>query len=691
MSISTLVWLAIFFAIVLIWRQFLSWAQDRWFPIPPEVAQAQAAAREAQGTDGEAEPAPPVEDNRGLKLIGYGSFLMWRTQRGKRFLDDVANRWPNFWRRFADLGLVIVFGVMVLMKGLLIWQATLIPSIPKERAPSPKLLIGLPGLNPVIPLWYGILALAVAIIIHEFCHGFLARVAKVKVKTMGLLFFIFPIGAFVEPDEEQMMGMPRRERMRLYAAGPTSNIILAIILALVFSWGFMASLEPDEEGVLITSVSLARENEDEFPAERAGIEPWMLIIQVDDERITSTDDFSDYMKGTYAGQNITVTVIEEGHRKVFWNITLVDKGDYWLKYYPDDYEPEMAGQGFLGVATADPKEITDRLAHPLGKHEDTSRLRNFLLYITLPFAKLQPFPETFTELYQPAGLLGFMPEGLFWLAANITYWIFWLNLMVGLTNALPATPLDGGFIFADGLTGALERIKGTMLSQEQKENLVGNVTMVFSFSILFLLLFQIIGPRVIGSELEDFDAEFSISDDTVLVLDAITFDASSSEGDFDRYEWDFGDGETGTGERVDHSYGNPGRYIVVLTAYTDDGDKSIEGQAVTVNLEQTDAGTVNGGSTHSYDTDFFSQAKAGEVEVTLTETGTSLFASGTLTLEGPEGGQTSQDFSLNQDESDTFILGLPETGPGTYQFTIQVDVGLANQVDFDYTFSAQFG
>jgi len=689
MSISTLVWLAIFFAIVFIWRWFLLWAQDRWFPIPPEVAQAQAEAEEAAAAkDSEAHEVqvPQVEDNRSLRLIGYSSFLMWRTQRGKKFLDDVANRWPNFWRRFADMGLVIVYGVMVLMMGLLIWQATLIPSIPKERAPSPKLLIGLPGLNPVIPLWYGILALAVAIIVHEFCHGFLSRVAKVKVKTMGLLFFIFPVGAFVEPDEEQMMTMPRRERMRLYAAGPTSNIILAIILALVFSWGFMASLEPDEEGVLITSVSLAKEDEDEYPAEKAGIEPWMLIVQVDDERITSTDDFSDHMKTTYAGQNITITVIEEGERKVFANITLVDKGDYWLKYYPDDYEPEMAGQGFLGVATANPEDITDRLAHPLGKHGDSSRLRNFLLYITLPFAKLQPFPDTFTELYQPSGLLGFMPEGLFWLTANIIYWIFWLNLMVGLTIALPATPLDGGFIFADGLTGALEKFKGTILTQEQKENLVGNITVVFSFSILFLLLFQIIGPRVIGSELEDFDAEFTISDDEVLIGEVIQFDASSSEGDFVRYEWDFGDNNSDEGEQVSHSYADPGRYIVVLTAFTSDNDRSLAGGGVIVNLEHSDSGSIARSAEETYAVEINSKAEQlvfqGSVDYDAGDRGQI-----TLTTPAQELSQSfNSPFGGNQD----FDWEVADDGPGDYELVIEVFASSASGVNYEYSVSGQF-
>ena len=42
--------------------------------------------------------------------------------------------------------------------------------------------------------------------------------------------------------------------------------------------------------------------------------------------------------------------------------------------------------------------------------------------------------------------------------------------MVGLTNALPSVPLDGGFIFADGVTGLLDKVK-TGLTEQRKEEI----------------------------------------------------------------------------------------------------------------------------------------------------------------------------------------------------------------------------
>ena len=128
---------------------------------------------------------------------------------GKQFIERIS-QYKTFWKRVGDVWVVTVFLIMILMFLLLLWQATLAWSIPKTSAVSPKLMIGLPGVNPVIPLWYGIIALVVAMVIHEFSHGILSRVADVKVKALGLLLFIFPIGAFVEPDEEEMKNMKRK-------------------------------------------------------------------------------------------------------------------------------------------------------------------------------------------------------------------------------------------------------------------------------------------------------------------------------------------------------------------------------------------------------------------------------------------------------------------------------------------------
>lgn len=519
-------------------------------------------------------------EKNNMELVWGRSFLMWRTDWGKDFIEKVSQNKP-LWRRIGDVWVVTVFFIMIFMFLLLLWQATLAWQIPKSASVSPKMMIGLPGLNPVIPLWYGILALVIAMVVHEFSHGILSRVANVKVKALGLLMFFFPVGAFVEPDEEEMKGMKKWERMRLYAAGPGSNMVIAIIFSFLFSSVMVASLEPSSDGVLSASVVL------DYGGEEAGLEPWMLITEIDNQIILNSADFSSVMNETYAGQVVNVSVLNKGTPETY-QVTLSDKGSYYLKYYPDSYETWMSGKGFMGIAVVNPEVIADSLANP------GSSGGSMLQYITLPFQKLQPFPEHFTALFSPSGIVGAIPDSAFWILANSFYWIFWLNLMVGLTNALPAVPLDGGFIFADGVTGMLGKVKSSMTAQ-RKEEIVDRLVSILAITVVFLIVWQIVGPRLVGTEPVTLNADIDASMTKGWSDEVFEFDASGSEGAFVTYQWDFGDGNTAVGEKVQHNWSQGGLYFVVLTASDAEDRQSVAFQEISVNHEENGDGDVGGG------------------------------------------------------------------------------------------------
>ena len=519
-------------------------------------------------------------ERNNMELVWGRSFLMWRTDWGKNFIEKVSQNKP-LWRRIGDVWVVTVFFIMIFMFLLLLWQATLAWQIPKSASVSPKMMIGLPGLNPVIPLWYGILALVIAMVVHEFSHGILSRVANVKVKALGLLMFFFPVGAFVEPDEEEMKSMKKWERMRLYAAGPGSNMVIAIIFSFLFSSVMVASLEPSSDGVLSGSVVL------DYGGEEAGLEPWMLITEVNDQAILNSEDFSNVMNETYSGQVVNVSVLNKGTPETY-QVTLSDKGSYYLKYYPDSYETWMSGKGFMGIAVVDPEVIADSLANP------GSSGGSMLQYITLPFQKLQPFPEHFTALFSPTGIVGAIPDSAFWILANSFYWIFWLNLMVGLTNALPAVPLDGGFIFADGVTGMLGKVKSSMTAQ-RKEEIVDRLVSILAITVVFLIVWQIVGPRLVGTEPVTLNADIDASMTKGWSDEVFEFDASGSEGTFVTYQWDFGDGNTAVGEKVQHNWSQGGLYFVVLTASDAEDRQSVAFQEISIDHEENGDGDVGGG------------------------------------------------------------------------------------------------
>ena len=594
-----------FALLVAVWVSGLRWAQNR----------------------GQLEPL-------GLDLIWGRSFLMWRTGRGKLFIERMA-QYPTVWRRFGDVGLVMVFGTMVTMLSLLVWQAFLVFDIPKSAAVSPKLMLGLPGLNPIIPLWYGIAALAIAIVVHEFCHGILARVANVRLKALGLLFFAVPVGAFVEPDEEEMIAMRRIDRMRLYAAGPASNLTLAFLFALLFSWGMVGALEPAHDGALTASVVA------DYAGAEAGLEPWMLLTSVNGTDIESAVDFGAALNQTWAGQNVTVQALDEGQPRSF-DVTLDDKGSYYLQYYPDYYESWMSGKGFLGVAVTDQSVVTEGLAHPA--QDGWSLLR----YITLPFLKLQPFPEHFTALFEPSGLPGLLPDGLFWMTANLFYWIFWLNLMVGMTNALPAVPLDGGFIFGDSVAALLDRLKRPVLSAKRKEQITDRLVSLLAILVISLVVWQMVGPRLVGTEVAFLQARFDASGDEGWNGDSFDFDASLSVGGFVEWEWDFGDGATASGKEVSHTWDAGGAYYVVLTATAADGHQSRAYQPVVIDQRAQASGDVDvlDSATETIATSPY----ISEVRTVITVSGeTPLFSTDvTVTLTSPSGETQQQTVTVSQ-------------------------------------------
>ena len=74
-----------------------------------------------------------------------------------------------------------------------------------------------------------------------------------------------------------------------------------------------------------------------------------------------------------------------------------------------------------------------------------------------------------------------------WNIVSILYWIFWLNLAVGLFNVLPMIPLDGGFLFNDAVGSTVKKLKKG-ISEENKERIVKNVSLIVSLIILFLIV-----------------------------------------------------------------------------------------------------------------------------------------------------------------------------------------------------------
>lgn len=81
------------------------------------------------------------------------------------------------------------------------------------------------------------------------------------------------------------------------------------------------------------------------------------------------------------------------------------------------------------------------------------------------------------------------------------------------------------------------------------------------------------------------EARFTYSPIPPYTNQVITFDAADSKGGFGTivsYEWDFGDGNTGIGRVVHHSFETPGTLYVILTVTNDQGVQDTKLEAITI-------------------------------------------------------------------------------------------------------------
>ena len=79
---------------------------------------------------------------------------------------------------------------------------------------------------------------------------------------------------------------------------------------------------------------------------------------------------------------------------------------------------------------------------------------------------------------------------MFWMTAELLYWIFWLNIMLGVSNAIPAFPFDGGFIFLGWLDALMQKLG--YKDKEKRERIANEVTSNLSVLMIFLYILVIV-------------------------------------------------------------------------------------------------------------------------------------------------------------------------------------------------------
>lgn len=194
--------------------------------------------------------APRLAKTRNFQA--YGPFLMIKSAKNRGVLDKFAR--PSKRNVFSRVSVVLVLIFLVAGFALILYEGYLATQIREVTFPGVQYYLLLPGLNPAVPLFYGAFALIFSVAIHEMMHGIIARKHGLPVKSVGALFLVIPAGAFVEPEQEAMMAADPVVRRRVIAAGPSINILTAIILFLVLVFLLMPSVHPIDPGVYVQQV-----------------------------------------------------------------------------------------------------------------------------------------------------------------------------------------------------------------------------------------------------------------------------------------------------------------------------------------------------------------------------------------------------------------------------------------------------
>ena len=417
-----------------------------------------------------------------FNISPYGPALLLRTNKGKKFLTKVARR-KRFWKAFGSFSVVFCFITMMLMVFVLIinaWAVMGFTAEEKEIMPGPEIVLVLPGINPIIPLeyiGYIILSLVIAIIVHEFSHGILALASNIKVKSLGILYLIVPIGAFCEPDEEELKKVRTIKRMRVYGAGPLSNFVVAFICIILLSFVLMPAVETAADGIAIISVA------EDSPADVNGFKTGMIIKKMNNTTVQSFDDYFHFINSTKSNQSVEISYYWYGHKTK--TVVLSDKYEEYKKRGVVNNISNM-GKGYFGISPINSEGFLPVLKNPFKSFD------HLLIFYILPlfgyFQGYNPIVAPFTESYVINGPLGFIPSDVFWIIVNALYWILWLNLAVGLFNVLPMIPLDGGFLFNDAVGSFIKKIRKD-ITNEKKDKIVKNVSLIISLLILLAIIF----------------------------------------------------------------------------------------------------------------------------------------------------------------------------------------------------------
>ena len=446
-----------------------------------------------------------------------GIILMLRTGRGKHALETLSKP-RRFWRAYGEFSIwlcfIVMFGVILLI--VLAAVSTAMAPDQQNVLPASDLLL-IPGVTSFVPFWWPVIALVIALVIHEYSHGFQARAHGMQVRSFGLLLAgPMPVGAFAEPEYEEMVRAPRRERMRLYAAGPSINLLATFIVLILLSataTGFAAA----NPGVHASAII------EDTGAEEAGLMPYETITHIEDVRIEDYDGFTQAMKEYSSGETANFTILSSpAHGEIDERVIAITFTDRWQFMMDQCAEQPSCDSDETEEALAEIGiEPGDAFVGVSNLRSNTAGVDGWAFVFDDQFS---PAQKTLGLLVAPIGLLG-MPIALdghtipleqramltagdgpiastlgtdgMLAAFDFLFWLAWINFLLGFANLIPMVPFDGGHIFRDAAHSTMRFImrNGDPMRIESAANRLSSMS---SLIVLFIVAIPIILPRLVA-------------------------------------------------------------------------------------------------------------------------------------------------------------------------------------------------
>jgi len=346
-------------------------------------------------------------DKHGLEV--KPGYFMYKSKALNSYLDKAANKWPTLWLALSNIGVAFSIGLMVLSIYFLA-NNLLRFFLPPIGQASPVF--------PAIPVlfirlyWlpYFFFAAAIIILTHELAHGIVARLEGIPVLSTGVLAFLLIFGAFVEPDEKEFEKVPILSRLRMLAAGSSTNLVAAILFLLL-----VTGLFAPPSGLLIQEVV------PDGPAYTAGLRQWDVIKAIDGNLVQVPLDFSRLMSNVTPGTTVSVIVLQAS-REIPRNITT-------------EADPDNSSRAILGIVSS----FSPYRQNLIGLDQYTginlywSLFWTYLLGVSVAIFNMLPaYPfDGERVLYYPlATLVKKRKRELRWALSGFAYGLFILNIVL---------------------------------------------------------------------------------------------------------------------------------------------------------------------------------------------------------------------------------------------------------------------